>query len=102
MVKFLPERTKTCFDIPETFSEGNLGKCQSYELTAPREPFDVTIPLISSDAPAELRHREEVPELSEDRFSPVFIYPSYPEVKPQYRWGIDTVKVLIYCSLLMS
>ena len=69
MVEFLPERTETRFDIPETFSEGNLGKCQGNELSVTRELFDVTISLIPLDAPAEFRHREKIHELSEDSFA---------------------------------
>src|SRR3972149_10177796 len=60
VVEFLPERTEARFDIPETFSEGDLGERQDNELSVAREPFDVMISLIPLDAPAELRHREKV------------------------------------------
>src|SRR3989304_1886286 len=73
MVEFLPERSETCFDIPETFSEGDLGERQGDELSVTREPFDVMISLIPPDAPAEFRHREEIQKLSEDRVACVHV-----------------------------
>jgi hypothetical protein len=69
MVEFFPESAETGFDIPETFSESDLGERQDNELSVAREPFDVMISLIPLDAPAELRHREEIQQLSEDRFA---------------------------------
>jgi len=68
MVKSFPESAETRFDIPETFSEGDLGERQGDELSVTREPFDVMISLIPPDAPAEFRHREEIQKLSEDCF----------------------------------
>ena len=68
MVEFLPECSETCFDIPETFSEGDLGERQGDELSVTREPFDVMISLIPPDAPAEFRHRAEIQKLSQDCF----------------------------------
>jgi hypothetical protein len=69
VVELLSLDTKTGFDIPKTFSVGQLSKSHTEELIEATERFDLVVSIVSLHAAAKRMHGKMFYHLGEDNLS---------------------------------
>jgi hypothetical protein len=75
MVKFFLLGSQACFDIPEAFPIGKLGKCHAQVMVETPEFFDPEVALVTIDTTMKYPEWKIFQQLREDDFAGVHSQP---------------------------